>query len=225
MHESLLAQGSPPTVAAQQHDLVRDRYRGYAPHYDRSYRRYTAWSRSIVMDAIADVSAPARVLDVCCGTGVVTAALSDRFPGAEVIGLDLSQEMLGRARERLDALGLNDVPLREAPAERLPVASESVDLLICANAFHLIERQQPTLAEFARVLVPGGRVLILDWTMESASMRLLVRWLHLTQKTRRRVHTSRSLTTMARPCGLQLERIQRERIPPAWGLMTWRFRK
>lgn len=223
MRDALSATGRAPQAAADQHDLVRDRYRAYAPHYDRSYRRYTAWSRTIVLDAIADLPTPRRVLDVCCGTGAVTAAIADLMPHTEVIGVDLSQEMLGRAHARFRSLGIEGVRLHEAPAEKVPVESASVDLIICANAFHLFDRQESAMAEFARVLSPGGRAVILDWTRESLSMRALVAWLHLTQRTRRRLLTRSELSQMGRRAGLEPEVARLERIPPAWGLMTLRF--
>lgn len=250
MQRGLSISAQPPSPVQHQHDHVRRRYRTFSRHYDRSFGRYTAWSREIILGAISDRPAPSRVLDVCCGTGVVTAALADRFPAAEVVGLDLSTDMLGRARERLAGIaatgsgGTNTasgatptapeapagraaprVRLVEAPAERLPIEPASVDLLICANAFHLIDRQHAAMEEFARVLVPGGRVVILDWTRESRSMRLLVGWLHLTQKARRRMHSRESLGRLMRSVGLEPEFARRDRIPPIWGLMTLRARK
>jgi len=222
MNEALSATGRPPRGQAQQHDHVRRRYRGFARTYDRSFRRYTAWSRAIVLDAIAEVEGPRRILDACCGTGVVTAALLDRYPSTEIVGVDLSKEMLAKARARLDALGAGAASVRlvDSPAERIPIESESVDLLVCANAFHLIDRQEAAIGEFSRVLVPGGRLVILDWTCESVPMRYLVRWLHLTQKARRRLHSRESLSRLLAGAGLEVAWTRRERIPPAWGLMT-----
>jgi len=225
MRDSVSVIGRPFEHPSSQHDLVRHRYRAYAPHYDRRFRRYSAWSRAHVLDAIGVGPEPRRILDACCGTGIVTAALADRFPAAEVFGIDLSHEMLACAHERLEALSLGTVHLKEAPAERLPVDSESIDLLVCANAFHLIDRQQPAMEEFARVLAPGGRAVIFDWTRESIPMRLLLHWLLLTQKTRRRVHTCGSLVNLARHAGLDAEVAQRAWIPPAWSVMTVQLRK
>ncbi|MBX3355894.1 MAG: methyltransferase domain-containing protein [Phycisphaeraceae bacterium] len=225
MGDSLSATGTSPEAPEHQHEMVRSRYRAYAPNYDRRFRRYTAWSRAIVLDAIRDLPPASRVLDVCCGTGVVTAALADHFPKAEIVGVDLSQAMLARAQERLEALGLEGIHLCEAPAEKVPVESGSVDLAVCANAFHLLDRQEAALSEFARVTASGGRVVILDWTLEALQMRWLAWWLKVSQRTRRRVLTRGLLADMAKRAGLEVEVAERVHIPPAWGLMVVRLTK
>lgn len=226
MRDTIAALGRPPRPPERQHDFVRDRYRAYAPHYDRSYRRYSERSRALILDAIADLPMPARVVDVCCGTGFVTAALAERFPPAEVIGVDLSLDMLAQARARFEIDRPRGAPIRfvEATAERLPVEHGSADLVICANAFHLVDRQDAALAEFRRVLRPGGAALIFDWSADSILMRALVAWLHLTQNARRRMHTRGSLALAARRAGLEVDFARSERIPPAWGLMSVRLR-
>jgi len=207
-----------------QHERVRARYSDFARHYDRSFRRYTTCSTHIILSALRAVPEPRRVLDACCGTGVVTAALAQRFEKAEVIGVDLSPDMLQRARGHLDSLAPR-VRLAEAPAERLPAATGSIDLLVCANALHLVPEPQEALREFARVLAPGGLAVILDWTLDAPAMRVLVTWLNATQRTQRRVYRMRSLEAALSGAHLRVEALSRVRIPPAWGLMLARARK
>jgi demethylmenaquinone methyltransferase/2-methoxy-6-polyprenyl-1,4-benzoquinol methylase len=103
----------------------------------------------------------ARVLDLCCGTGDMTAALLRQRPlGAEpVVGLDFSAEMLERARRKYS--GANAVWVK-GDAMRLPYADGSFDLVTAAFGFRNLTNYAGGLAEIYRVLAPGGRMGILE---------------------------------------------------------------
>lgn len=111
-----------------------------------------------VHDAVVRVLAkkpPRAILDVACGTGQLGARLRGTFPRSDVVGCDFSAGMLQRAATRSGRVGWV-----RADAARLPFADGSFDALTCTEAFHWFPRQGAALAEFNRVLVPGGRVLI-----------------------------------------------------------------
>jgi SAM-dependent methyltransferase len=94
-----------------------------------------------------------RVLDVGCGTGRLAHALAER--GADVWGVDASEEMLAQARTR-------DLPPGRfvlGPADELPFADGSFDAAVLRQVVHLVERP-PSFVELARVLRPDGRVVI-----------------------------------------------------------------
>ncbi len=215
-HPASVARGPARAAADRQHERVLRRYRQRAGTYDRAYARYTAWSVRHVLASLPEAPA-GRILDLACGTGGVTRALRRRHPGAGIVGADLSPDMLAVARAGLDDPGVEFVA---APAERLPFRAEEFDLVVCANAFHLVGDQRAALLEMQRVLRPGGHLVLLDWTRESLPMRLLWLWLAATQRTRRRLLCTRSLPRLAREAGLRVDAVRRVRIPPAWGLMT-----
>jgi len=101
---------------------------------------------------------PRRILDLGCGTGQLTGRLAERFPDAEVIGADLSDGMLGRALERVPEH--HHVGFVRADAQRLPLADSSLDVVTCTESFHWYADQEAAAAELARLLRPGGRVVI-----------------------------------------------------------------
>lgn len=95
-----------------------------------------------------------QLLDVGCGTGWLAAGLRRAVPGLSIVGCDLSAGMLGRAR----AAGA--WPLVQAAAGRLPLADGSVDLVVTRGVLHHLPDPAAALAEWRRVLRPGGAVVV-----------------------------------------------------------------
>ncbi len=96
--------------------------------------------------------------DLGCGTGLTTASLAP-FVGT-VICVDESSAMLAAARKRLDAF--TNVDLRDGSLENLPIDDETLDVAVISLVLHFVIDPQAVLAEAARVLKPGGRVLVVD---------------------------------------------------------------
>jgi demethylmenaquinone methyltransferase / 2-methoxy-6-polyprenyl-1,4-benzoquinol methylase len=104
------------------------------------------------------------VLDVACGTGLLSAALVRRW-GCRVVGLDQSAAMLGRARARIEAdpsLAAR-IELLEGEAESLPFEDDSFDHLTFTYLLRYVEDPAATLRELSRVVKPGGRVSSLEF--------------------------------------------------------------
>jgi len=119
------------------------------------------WSRSA--RALKPILArpETRVLDLCCGTGDMTAALIKLRPSAAtpVTGLDFSAQMLNRARVKYAAANAIWV---EGDAMHLPYPDASFDLVTAAFGFRNLTNYAEGLAEIHRVLAPGGRIAILE---------------------------------------------------------------
>lgn len=105
----------------------------------------------------------ARVLDICCGTGDMTRALLRRRPiqAEPVIAADFSSAMLARAARKLPP---DRATILEADALQLPMADASLDLITTAFGFRNLANYEKGLAEFLRVLAPGGELGILDFS-------------------------------------------------------------
>jgi ArsR family transcriptional regulator len=101
-----------------------------------------------------------RLLDIGAGTGRLLELLAPRAESA--VGIDASREMVALARTRLSRAGLANCAVRLADMYRLPVADASVDFAVLQMVLHYAEDPAAVLAEAARVLRPGGRLLVVD---------------------------------------------------------------
>lgn len=100
------------------------------------------------------------VLDVGCGTGAVLALLHEKYPDRRYVGLDLTPEMIEVARTKV-APGMEFVV---GDAENLPFDEASFDAVLCSNSFHHYPNPAAFLAGALRVLRPGGRLILCDYT-------------------------------------------------------------
>jgi demethylmenaquinone methyltransferase/2-methoxy-6-polyprenyl-1,4-benzoquinol methylase len=105
----------------------------------------------------------ARIADVCCGTGDMTKALLRRRPhaAAPVLAIDFSHQMLLRGAAKFQKYGAIAI---EADALHLPLADNTLQLLTTAFGFRNLANYEAGLAEFHRVLAPGGELGILDFS-------------------------------------------------------------
>lgn len=105
------------------------------------------------------------VLDIGCGTGTLAISAWRRTrPTGNVTGADISQNMLAVARRKAARAGAN-VPFVQADAADLPIADASFDVALMTTVMHMIPAgSRPTaIGEMARVLKPGGQVLLVDY--------------------------------------------------------------
>jgi SAM-dependent methyltransferase len=100
------------------------------------------------LDALA--SPPRRVLDLGTGTGAVARLVAERFPEAEIVGADMAPQMIEEARRVTDS---PRITYQVADAQKLPFADGAFDLVTLGNMI-------PFFDELARVVKPGGRMLI-----------------------------------------------------------------
>jgi SAM-dependent methyltransferase len=133
---------------------TRDGYDSWAPWYDDQPNQLLEIEQPIVRE-ILDGLPVGVALDAACGTGRHAAYLASL--GHTVIGIDSSPGMLARAREKVPRGEFHEADLHE-----LPLADDSVDLIVCAIALvHLSDIEGP-FREFARVLRPRGHLVVSD---------------------------------------------------------------
>jgi SAM-dependent methyltransferase len=114
------------------------------------------------------LAAGERVLDLGSGAGT-DSLIAAQMVGehGRVIGIDMTVEMLAKARAAAAEAGLENVEFVEAEAEQLPFADASFDVVISNGVIDLIPDKDAVYAELYRVLVPGGRLQIADVTIQN----------------------------------------------------------
>lgn len=113
--------------------------------------------------SLGRVEPGAVVADLGCGAGTdLLVAAQMVGPRGRAIGIDMTPSMLARARHSARAMRLANVELHEALIESLPIANESVDVVISNGVLDLVPDKNAVVAEIDRVLRPGGRLQIAD---------------------------------------------------------------
>jgi ubiquinone/menaquinone biosynthesis C-methylase UbiE len=144
------------------HDRDVGAFSERAPGYESGWRgrlHHEIADKAIDL-ALAGSARPRRVLDVGCGTGYLLRGLAVRVPEArELAGIDAAPAMIETARTMA---GDRRIRFATATAEHLPYRDETFDLVISTTSFDHWSDQRAGLAECFRVLVPGGRLVLID---------------------------------------------------------------
>jgi demethylmenaquinone methyltransferase/2-methoxy-6-polyprenyl-1,4-benzoquinol methylase len=140
-------------TVAERYDLMNDLM---------SLGLHRAWKAFAI--GIARPRPGERILDIAAGSGDLARALAKRVgPGGEVWISDINRRMLERGRDRLLDRGLL-APAVQCDAERLPFAEASFDCVTVAFGLRNMTRKDAALADMARVLKPGGRLVVLEFS-------------------------------------------------------------
>lgn len=147
--------------------LVRQVFDSVAGRYDVMNDLMSAGVHRLWKDALVSWLQPRadwRVLDLAGGTGDIAFRIKAAAPGARIAVADINEAMLARGRDRALDRGLLDLDWLVADAEKLPVASGSLDALTIAFGIRNVTDIPAALAEVRRVLKPGGRFLCLEFS-------------------------------------------------------------
>lgn len=164
---------------AQKARRVRGVFDAVASKYDvmndlMSMGLHRVWKAYTI--AVADVRDGDRVLDIAGGTGDLARAFAKKVgPRGRVVLTDINEAMLTRGRDRLLDEGLV-VPSALCDAEQLPFAAGSFDLVSVAFGLRNMTHKERALAEMNRVLRPGGRLLVLEFSQVAPPLRKAYDW-------------------------------------------------
>ena len=140
----------------------RQHFNRWSETYDRSFMQWLFFDR-VHRGVLARIPAgfiPTMILDIGCGTGRLLRRMRVRWPNSILVGVDVSEGMVARAREQTP-----DATIYQAPAEHLPLESTSVDLVTSTTSFHHWSDQGQGVGEATRVLRQGGLFLLADMSI------------------------------------------------------------
>jgi ubiquinone/menaquinone biosynthesis C-methylase UbiE len=134
-----------------------------AVDYDSLWHAQLAEAQ-VALLAMASPAVGERVLDIACGTGLVSFEAARAVgPTGRVLGIDLSERMIDAAERRARDLGLSNCSFSRMDAEMLALPNASFDLVLCALGLMYMPGPELALREMSRVLRPGGRVSLVVW--------------------------------------------------------------
>ncbi|MFZ5962307.1 class I SAM-dependent methyltransferase [Thalassococcus sp. BH17M4-6] len=136
---------------------VKSSYARWAPVYDRTFGAVTKPGRRKAVEYINENGGP-KVLEVGVGTGL---ALRHYAPHLDVTGIDFSDEMLAKARDKVQEMSLSQVTeLRQMDARKLDFADNQFDTVVAMHIVSVVPEPERVVAEMARVCKPGGEIVI-----------------------------------------------------------------
>lgn len=163
------ANGRIVAIGRIETDVVKDTYRRWAPIYDHTFGRVSTEGRKRTAQVVNESRSGGRVLEIGVGTGL---ALGDYGRHLEVVGIDLSPEMLDKARERVASEGFDHVTgLHEMDAADLQFSDNSFDVVTAMFVMTVVPDPERVMRELARVTKPGGEVLIVNHFSQTEGMR------------------------------------------------------
>lgn len=170
---------------------IQEEYAGVAENPDQGFHFHTGYTATALMGyddhwidpvpesvvesfsgtgnpfRLGELSRGDQVVDIGCGAGI-DSLIAAQMVGqdGQVIGVDMTDAMLEKARRGKQQTGWEQVEFRQGQAENLPVDDETADVVISNGAFNLMPDKPAVVREMARVLKPGGRLQIADILVE-----------------------------------------------------------
>ena len=161
-------------------EQVEKMFDNIAPTYDKlnhilSFNIDRIWRRRVMR--IVRRSHAQKIMDVATGTGDLAIAMAKRVEGTHILGIDLSEEMLQVARTKIEKLGLSDrIEVHKGDAENLDIVeSDSIDAATVAFGVRNFENLEGGLSEIYRTLKPGGKFVVLEF---SIPRNRFIRWVY-----------------------------------------------
>ncbi len=149
-------------------DAVKVAYRRWAPVYDHTFGKVATDGRRHTAEAI-NRNRTGSVLEVGVGTGL---SLPDYRRDLDIVGIDLSREMLEKARQRVEELGLTNVKgLHEMDAGELEFPEHTFDTVVAMYVMTVVPDPEKVMRELSRVTKPGGEVVIVNHFSQEEGVR------------------------------------------------------
>lgn len=161
------ARGRVVAIGRMDEDVVKTAYRRWAPVYDQTFGRVSTMGRKSVVRHIN--TRRGQVLEVGVGTGL---SLPDYSRNLQIVGIDLSPEMLDKARERVGKEELTNVDgLHEMDASDLAFADNSFDTVVAMYVMTVVPDPERVMRELSRVTKPGGEVILVNHFSQEEGVR------------------------------------------------------
>ena len=148
---------------------AEEHYNQLAEVYDKKWKEYNNKTAEEIIKNL-DLKENLKILDAGCGTGILIEKLLKLNPNVIVLGVDISKEMLIRAKQRL--IGYKNVKLLKKDIENLELR-EKFDLIISNSSIHYLDNLDKVIINFKSLLNENGELILVDWCMDSILFKIL----------------------------------------------------
>lgn len=169
------------------------------------FRNYNRSPRKAVIEAISEKD---KILDLCTGTATNAIEISKAIPTAKIIGVDLSENMLRVAKEKVEKAEIKKIRLFQMDATNMNFESGSFDKILISLVLHEMDEElrSKIINEAKRVLKKDGKIIITEWEQcEKLSRRLLFLPIHILEPKVYREFLKKDLYSYFSEYGLQIE--------------------
>jgi ubiquinone/menaquinone biosynthesis C-methylase UbiE len=175
-----------------------------APRYDRFMKHVRRGYRVLVRRMLAAVAADSEVVELAAGTGHISLALAPAVKS--VVGVDLSEEMVARARAKAVAASLANAQFRVADARNTGLPAGSADAVVACNALHVVPHPERLLREMRRIARPHGLLIVASYCHgQNAITRIVSRLMSLQGFCAASKWSVDGLAEFLAGCGLRIE--------------------
>ncbi len=202
--------------------LVMKEYQRLAVIYDWIYKGYITKTMEVALKLLHP-DGRERVLDVASGTGELERRVMAIHPAQAIVGVDLTEAMLAKARTKLAAYP--HVVFYQADSAALPFPDASFDVVITCSAFHYMRNPERVFSEFARVLSPKGRMLLIDWTRDAWQGKVYNLLRKKTIPAHYKVYTSEEIKELCAQSGLRISHLEKFSVLWMWRMMAVEAKK
>lgn len=204
------------------HQTVVQSYAKQAHKYDRRFKNYLEGTLSVALDFMK-LTGSEKILDVACGTGELEIRIFKQFPNQSIVGVDVSEDMLRQAAEKIGVQ--KNLILKAADSRELPFNDNQFDIVVTCSAFHYMREPEKVLKEFARVLKPGGRVILLDWCRDFLNGKIYHYFRKIFFPAHYDVYGLEQMKEMMRAAGLNPIAEKTFKVETIWRMMCVEARK
>ncbi len=169
------------------------------------FRNYNNSPRKAVIEAISDND---KILDLCTGTATNAMGISKAIPTTDIVGVDLSENMLKVAREKVEKADIKNIKLYNMDATKLSFKSENFDKILLSLILHEMDEElrSSIISEAKRVLKKDGKIIITEWERSNKLLqRLLFMPIHLLEPKPYRAFVKEDLYSYFEKYGLKIE--------------------
>lgn len=201
---------------------VRRKYNFLAKIYDIIYWGYIRKTNETACLALQPAG-DEHFLNIGCGTGDLEKRLLQKYPDLQLTGVDLSSDMLAKAKEKLAAYP--QVQFREGDFLNIDLPENTFDAVFSISNLHYFSNPQAVFTKAHLLLKKNGQLILIDWNRKSLKGRIYHAYMSAFDPAFAKVYTIEEATRLLEKSGFQIEKTTRFRVGLLWSMMRLVARK